>query len=142
MVRMPGTPYPVFTRSLLAPRLWPAWIGVGIMKLIAMLPWKVLMAIGRTLGAGIERFPSPRREVAATNIALCFPELDAAAQKKLVDAHLRDIGMMLIEFALGWMGSDRAIARIPVRFEGLEHLEAAHAQGRGVLLVGGHFSHL
>jgi KDO2-lipid IV(A) lauroyltransferase len=59
-----------------------------------------------------------------------------------VDAHLRDIGMMLIEFALGWMGSDRAIARIPVRFEGLEHLEAAHAQGRGVLLVGGHFSHL
>ena len=142
MVRMPGTPYPVFTRSLLAPRLWPAWIGVGIMKLIAMLPWKVLMAIGRTLGTGIERFPSPRREVAATNIALCFPELDAAAQKKLVDAHLRDIGMMLIEFALGWMGSDRAIARIPVRFEGLEHLEAAHAQGRGVLLVGGHFSHL
>jgi len=142
MGRMPGTPYPVFTRSLLAPRLWPAWIGVGIMKLIAMLPWKVLMAIGRMLGAGIERFPSPRREVAATNIALCFPELDAAAQKKLVDAHLRDIGMMLIEFALGWMGSDRAIARIPVRFEGLEHLEAAHAQGRGVLLVGGHFSHL
>jgi KDO2-lipid IV(A) lauroyltransferase len=142
MHRMPGTPYPAFTRSLLSPRLWPAWIGVGIMKLIAMLPWKVLMAIGRTLGAAIERFPSPRREVAATNIALCFPELAAAAQKKLVDAHLRDIGMMLIEFALGWMGSDRAIARIPVRFEGLEHLEAEHAQGRGVLLVGGHFSHL
>jgi KDO2-lipid IV(A) lauroyltransferase len=142
MRTMPGTPYPPFTRSLLAPRLWPAWLGVGVMKLIAMLPWKMLMAIGRALGAVIERFPSPRREVAATNIALCFPELDAAAQTRLVDAHLRDIGMMLMEFALGWMGSDRAIARIPVRFEGLEHLEAAHAQGRGVLLVGGHFSHL
>ena len=139
---MPGTPYPLFTRSLLAPRLWPAWLGVGVMKLIAMLPWKMLMAIGRALGAVIERYPSPRREVAATNIALCFPELDAAAQNQLVDAHLRDIGMMLMEFALGWMGSDRAIARIPVRFEGLAHLEAAHAQGRGVLLVGGHFSHL
>jgi KDO2-lipid IV(A) lauroyltransferase len=112
------------------------------MKLIAMLPFKVLMAIGRTLGAIIERVPSPRRQVAATNVALCFPELDAAAQKRLVDAHLRDIGMMLIEFALGWMGSDRAIARIPVQFEGLEHLEAAHRAGHGVLLVGGHFSHL
>ncbi|HTV85216.1 MAG TPA: LpxL/LpxP family Kdo(2)-lipid IV(A) lauroyl/palmitoleoyl acyltransferase [Dyella sp.] len=139
---MPGTPYPAFSRSLLAPRLWPAWIGVGIMKLIAMLPFTALMAIGRTLGAIIERVPSPRRQVAATNVALCFPELDAAAQKRLVDAHLRDIGMMLIEFALGWMGSDRAIARIPVQFEGLEHLQAAHRAGRGVLLVGGHFSHL
>jgi Kdo2-lipid IVA lauroyltransferase/acyltransferase len=139
---MPGTPRPVFTRSLLSPRLWPAWIGVGVMKLIAMLPYSVLMGIGRMLGAIIERVPSPRREVAAINVALCFPELDAKAQTRLVDAHLRDIGMMLMEFALGWMGSDRAIARVPVVYEGLEHLEAAHAQGRGVLLVGGHFSHL
>jgi Kdo2-lipid IVA lauroyltransferase/acyltransferase len=139
---MPGTPRPAFTRSLFSPRLWPAWIGVGVMKLLAMLPFAVLMAMGRTLGALIERFPSPRRKVAATNIALCFPELDARAQARLVDAHLRDIGLMLIEFALGWMGSDRAIAKIPVQFEGLEHLEAAHAEGRGVLLVGGHFSHL
>ena len=135
-------PRPTFTRSLLAPRLWPAWIGVGIMKLIALLPWTALMRIGRGLGALIERFPSPRRQIAATNIALCFPELDPQAQATLVDAHLRDIGIMLMEFALGWMGSDRAIERIPVTFEGLEHLEAAHAAGQGVLLVGGHFSHL
>src|SRR6185312_9734960 len=70
------------------------------------------------------------------------PELDAGARTRLVDANLRDIGLMLVEFALGWMGSDRRIAAIPTRIEGLEHLEAARAQGRGVLLVGGHFSHL
>ncbi|MBM7123806.1 LpxL/LpxP family Kdo(2)-lipid IV(A) lauroyl/palmitoleoyl acyltransferase [Dyella flava] len=142
MHRMPGTPRPSFTPALLSPRLWPAWIGVGVMKLLAMLPFPVLMAIGRGLGALIERYPSPRRKVAATNIALCFPDLDAKTQARLVDEHLRDIGLMLIEFALGWMGSDRAIAKIPVQFEGLEHLAAAHAAGRGVLLVGGHFSHL
>ena len=65
---MPGTPRPVFTRSLLSPRLWPAWIGVGVMKLIAMLPYGMLMGIGRVLGAIIERVPSPRREVAAINV--------------------------------------------------------------------------
>ena len=139
---MPGMPRPTFTRSLLAPRHWPAWVGVGVIHLIASLPWPALMWLGRLLGAAVQRFPSQRRHVAETNIALCFPELDTTAQAALVDAHLRDIGPMLMEFALGWMGSDRAIERIPITIEGLEHLEQARAQGRGVLLVGGHFSHL
>ncbi len=135
-------PRPDFSRSLLTPGQWPAWLGVGIIRLIASLPYPLLMWLGRRLGALVVRFPSARRHVAEVNIALCFPELDAAAQKALVDAHLRDIGLMMVEFALGWMGSDRAVAALPLRVEGLEHLEAARAQGRGVLLVGGHFSHL
>ena len=142
MRRMPGMPRPSLVRSLLAPRHWPAWLGVGALHLIARLPRPALMALGRVLGAIVQRFPSPRRRVAEANIALCFPELDAARQAALVDAHLRDIGLMMVEFALGWMGSDRAIARVPITIEGLEHLEAARAEGRGVLLVGGHFSHL
>ncbi|CAM1000144.1 Lipid A biosynthesis acyltransferase [Rhodanobacter sp. Root179] len=139
---MPGMSRPAFHRSLLAPRHWPAWLGVATIWLIARLPQSVLMWLGRRLGALVLRIPSARKRIAAANIALCFPELDADARARLVDANLRDIGLMLVEFALGWMGSDRRIAAIPTRIEGLEHLEAARAQGRGVLLVGGHFSHL
>ena len=139
---MPGTPRPDFQRRLLAPRHWPAWIGVGTIRLAALLPYRAQMALGRALGALIARIPSARRPVARANIALCFPDLDAGARAALVDAHLRDLGLMLMEFALGWLGSDRAIERVPVTIEGLQHLEAVRAQGRGVLLVGGHFSHL
>lgn len=135
-------PRPRFDSSLLAPRHWPAWLGVGAIRLIARLPYRWLLNVGKALGLLIRHFPSRRRHVAKVNIALCFPELDRAAQAALVDAHLADIGLMLVEFALGWMGSERAIARIPVRIEGLEHLAAARARGQGVLLVGGHFSHL
>jgi len=139
---MPGMPRPTFTRSLLAPRHWPAWLGVGVIWLIAQLPYAALLWLGRRLGALVQLTPSARRHIAETNIALCFPELDDAARTALVDANLRDIGLMMVEFALGWMGSDRSMARIPTDIEGLQHLEAARAQGKGVLLVGGHFSHL
>jgi len=142
MPTMPGMSRPTFTRSLLAPRQWPAWLGVAVIWLIARLPQAVLMWVGRRLGALILRIPSERRRIAEANIALCYPELDAAERAALVDANLRDIGLMLVEFALGWMGSDRRMAAIPTRIEGLQHLEAARAHGKGVLLVGGHFSHL
>jgi KDO2-lipid IV(A) lauroyltransferase len=142
MPAMPGKLRPTFDRSLLTPRHWPAWLGVATMWLIARLPQRMLMWLGRCLGALVLRIPSARKRIARANVALCFPELDAAAQARLVDANLRDIGLMLVEFALGWMGSNRRIAAIPTRIEGLEHLEAARAQGKGVLLVGGHFSHL
>lgn len=139
---MPGMPRPTLTRHLLMPRQWPAWIGVGFIWLIAHLPFRWLMRLGRLAGRLALHLNPERRRIAATNIALCFPELDPEAQKALVRANLCDVGMMLAEFALGWMGSDRAIARVPVTVDGLEHLEAARAAGRGVLLVGGHFSHL
>lgn len=142
MRAMPGMPRPPFSRSLLAPRHWPAWIGVGVIWLLARLPRPALMWLGGRLGALVLRIPSARRHIARTNIALCFPELDAAARSALVDRNLRDIGLMLVEFALGWMGSDARIAQIPIELVGLEHLEAARARGLGVLLVGGHFSHL
>ena len=139
---MPGTPRPDFTRSLLAPRHWPAWLGVAAIWLIAHLPQAMLPWLGQRLGALVLRIPSARRRIAATNIKLCFPELDATRQAELVESNLRDIGSMMVEFALGWMGSDRRMAALSTRIEGLEHLQAARGRGKGVLLVGGHFSHL
>jgi KDO2-lipid IV(A) lauroyltransferase len=134
---------PPFPPALLAPRHWPAWIGLGAIWLVARIPYKALLAIGRFMGWLAARLIGrDRRGTAERNIALCFPELSDAERAELLEENLRDSGIMLIEFALAWMGSTRAIANIPVSIEGLEHLEAAHAAKRGVLLVGAHFSHL
>jgi KDO2-lipid IV(A) lauroyltransferase len=128
--------------SLLTPRYWPAWAGLGVIWLIARLPFRALLAFGTMLGWVTRLLPGERRHVAQRNLELCFPELDAAARARLLRASLADLGMMLVEFAFAWFGSERALARVPVHIEGLEHLQHCREQGRGVLLVGAHFSHL
>ena len=134
---------PKFRPALLAPRHWAAWLGLGVIWIVARLPYRVLLALGRVMGWLAARLIGPeRRGTARRNLELCFPELDEATRARLLELNLRDSGIMLVEFALAWMGSGSAIARIPLTIEGLEHLEAAHAARRGVLLVGAHFSHL
>ncbi|HEY9512609.1 MAG TPA: LpxL/LpxP family Kdo(2)-lipid IV(A) lauroyl/palmitoleoyl acyltransferase [Rhodanobacter sp.] len=142
MHAMSGTSRPPFNRMLLAPRHWLAWLGVGLIWLVGQLPYAWLQWLGGRLGALLVHIPSRRRRIARTNIALCFATRTEDERAALVDANLRDLGRMLVEFALGWMASDRHIAHIPNHIGGLQHLQAARAQGRGVLLVGGHFSHL
>jgi KDO2-lipid IV(A) lauroyltransferase len=127
---------------LLSPRYWPSWIGLGAIRLIALLPFGALMALGRALGMLTQRLPGERRSVARRNLELCFPQLDGAAREALLRRSLADLGLMLVEFAFAWMGSERALARVPLAIDGLEHLENCRTQGRGVLLVGAHFSHL
>ena len=128
--------------SLLSPRHWLSWSGLGIVWLVGKLPYRALSALGRALGTLTAHLPGERRRVAERNLELCFPELDAAARAQLLRATLRDLGMMFVEFAFAWFASERALARVPCAIDGLEHLEACRRSGRGALLVGAHFSHL
>ena len=133
---------PPFRPALLAPRQWPVWIGIGLIWLIARIPYKVLLGVGRIAGWVAARLIGPdRRGTARRNLELCFPDLTDAERARLLEENLRDSGIMLIEFALAWMGSARTLAKIPVTIEGMQHLEAARAAKRGVLVVGAHFSH-
>lgn len=127
---------------LLHPRHWLSWLGVALLWLLARLPRRLLMQLGACAGWLLNHVAGRRRRIAERNIALCFTDLDSSARDHLLTANMHDLGRMLAEFCLGWMASDRTMAKIPLTIEGLEHLDALAAQGRGGLLVGAHFSHL
>ena len=122
----------------LGPRPWPAWLGIGLAALLARLPWSLQRVLGRGIGRLLMGLFGSRRRVAARNIALCFPELDATAQARLLRESFAELGIGLFEFARAWWGSV-APMRGKVVVEGLEHLEAARAGGRGVIIISGHF---
>ncbi|MBS0194211.1 MAG: LpxL/LpxP family Kdo(2)-lipid IV(A) lauroyl/palmitoleoyl acyltransferase [Proteobacteria bacterium] len=128
-------------RPSFAPRHWIGWLGIGIGWLAGQLPWPLQRALGGGIGRLAYFFARSRRRAARINLALCFPELDAAARKQLLREHFAALGIGLFEFARAWWGSIATLRRT-VRIEGLEHLCDAVAQGRGVLLVSGHFLNL
>ncbi len=117
------------------------WAGLGFLRLCALLPYPLLLLLGNGLGLLMYALVPSRRRVARINLRLCFPELDQAARERLVRATFRSAGISVFENGLSWWGSKRRLQRL-YRIEGLEHYQAANAQGRGVILLGGHYTTL
>ena len=131
----------VFPSPPRGPRHWPTWLGIGLMAAAARLPWPLQRGLGRVLGGLLRRALPSRRAIAARNLELCFPELDEAARVRLLREHFASLGIGLFEFARAWWGSVAPLRRGLV-VEGLEHMQAARAGGRGVIVVSGHFTTL
>jgi KDO2-lipid IV(A) lauroyltransferase len=124
-----------------SPRHWPIWLGIGAMALLARLPWALQQPLGRALGAVLRATLRERRRIAARNLALCFPELDDAARADLLRRHFASLGLAIFEFGRAWWGSVHP-QRQGLVIEGAEHIREAHARGKGVIVVSGHFTTL
>lgn len=125
----------------LGPRYWPTWLGMGIMRLLAWLPYRWLCAIGTGLGAMVRRLPVRFVDIARRNIDMCLPELTAAQRADLLARHFASLGIAVCETALAWYAPGEKLRPL-ARVTGAEHLQQALAQGRGVILLAAHFTTL
>lgn len=111
----------------------------AVAGLVSLLPRRALLSFGRGLGALVWRRGLYRREVVRGNLRRAFGATHDAAQRDVIAAaFFRHLGLNLVEFLLLGRLRPQEI-RDWVDLEGLEHYRAAAAQGRGVLLVTGHF---
>ncbi len=100
-----------------------------------------MLALGRGLGKLLYRLVGSRRHITEVNLRLCFPELVEPARLELARQSFVSAATSLFEGVLSWWASDKRINQL-YRIEGLEHLEAARARGKGVILLGGHYTTL
>lgn len=109
----------------------------SIALLVGWWPERFVTLVGRSLGAVWWTLLRYRRDVILENLARAFPERSDAERKRLGKLACIHLVTTMLEFL-----------RIPryaregypnVRFEGLDHYEAAKAQQKGVLCLSGHF---
>ena len=128
---------PPFRASLLHPKYWSVWFAMCLAYLISWLPYPVLYRLGRGLGSVLKVFGKKRIAIAARNIELSFPELSEQEKQHMLSENVANAGVAVIETLIGWWWPNWRIRRIS-RVEGLEHLEAAQAKGKGVYALAVH----
>ena len=124
-----------------AVKYWPIWLGLNCLRVIIALPWAWRMAMGRSIGWILYQLSGRRRFIAETNIGLCFSHLTASEQRYMVRQTFADNGIGIIETAMAWWSPRKDLSH-RVSIEGAKLIQQAQAQGRGIILVGAHFTSL
>ncbi len=126
-----------FTLSLLYPRYWPAWLGLGVAAFISICPTSVRHAIGRKIGAYIYNNNKKRRHTVNTNLKIAFPDLPENQRETMGLEHLQWYGCALVDYSLVFFaGRKRLSAMTEIR--GKEHIDAAKRENKTIVLLLAH----
>lgn len=111
------------------------------MVILARLPYRVTLFFGTCFGYLFYTFAASRQKITQTNVKLCFPELSAVESKAFTKATIIENGVGLVETCIAWFNHQH-IRRGMIEVTGQEVLEETIAEGRGVILVGAHYTTL
>lgn len=101
--------------------------GMALVWLLHFLPLGVLAKLGEWVGMLLFVLGRERREVARTNLRLCFPQWNEDKRETILRKHFRAFGRNLLEHGILWWSSRERIEKL-VRIEGLENWQAVRKQ--------------
>jgi KDO2-lipid IV(A) lauroyltransferase len=111
------------------------------MRAVALLPFRSAIALGKRFGRVLAWLKKREHRTALKNLEICFPGLSADERRALLARHFEAVGASFVEMGIGWFWPiERILERVEIF--GREHLDRALAGGKGLFLVGGHFTTL
>jgi KDO2-lipid IV(A) lauroyltransferase len=123
-------------RFLLEAAAFAAILGVA-----RVLPRRALNALGSGAGWLGYVLDGRHRRIALDNLRAVYgPSLSDREARRITKASWRHFGRILLD-ALAFPRLSAGSAGSVVRYEGLEHIRAAYARGRGVILFSAHYGH-
>jgi Kdo2-lipid IVA lauroyltransferase/acyltransferase len=109
----------------------------GMLKGLGWLPRPLAVATGRGLGRFAYTFAGKLRRTGERNLELAFPGISERERESILRGSFTSLGRLLGEFSHFERATPEELRRI-VEFDGLENLEAARAEGRGVIVFTAH----
>ena len=123
----------------LTPKFWPLWLAYILIYPIIYLPWHFQQGLGRSLGKLLYYLAPYRRHIAKTNLSLCFTHLDPQQQQQLLKRYFACQGIGIVETVVAWWAPEKIFSP-QVSYSGLQYLQNALDNHKGVLLLSGHFT--
>lgn len=116
-------------------------LAATLLRCARWLPRPWLSALGSAVGELAYRLDRKHTGVALRNLDIAFGDsLSPNERRRIARSCWRHYGRITAETAAFHRLSPDDIGR-RIRYEGLEALRAAHGEGKGVILVMGHFGH-
>ena len=120
------------------PRYWLTWTGLGVLRLLSLMPLPFLFYTGGLLGLLLLRLFPSRRRIAMRNLQLCFPNLSAAETDQMLRYNFQNTARMFLLSGFVWWGSRQAFEKA-VRVRNTHLIDQALSEGHGVVLLAPHF---
>jgi KDO2-lipid IV(A) lauroyltransferase len=112
-------------------------IARGLLTVFGWLPMRAALALGSKMAGCAYYFSGRLRRTGLRNLELAFPESSPAERQRLLRGCFQSLGRLLGIFSR-FANDNPKDLRSLVECEGLEHMEAARASGRGTILFTGH----
>lgn len=130
---------PPFSIILLHPRYWLLWLLMGIIwLLVQVLPYRLLMVLGKGVGEALKLIGKKRIRYARINISRCFPDLSQEQQQKLLQENITATGQSLLETCIAWWMPAWRLRKL-CKHDGIEVFQEALRDERPLIVVSLHF---
>ena len=124
---------------LVRPKYWGGLLFMGISWFVAKLPLSIQLVLAKGFAWLLLKLASSRKNITEINLKLCFPEKSQEEREALLKRNFLMSALAVIEIASCWF-SDLSSRKKHTKLIGLENLEKAQAEGKGVILLIFHFT--
>lgn len=114
-------------------------LALLILRILHMLPYRLRMAMGKGIGRLMYKAGGRRVKIARINLSLCFPDMPEEEREQVVQKVFENFGAGVFETAMSWWTPEEEVHAM-TEVQGIEVMQQALAKGKGVILLGAHFT--